>query len=54
VKRQVCHLIFLPIITANLLQRLISPEEMASDDEDSFLPDDDEDGLGDGIESAVR
>ena len=53
-KRQVCHLILLPIITANLLQRLISPEEMASDDEDSFLPDDDEDGLGDGIESAVR
>jgi len=53
VKRQVCHLIFLPITTAKLLQRLTSPEEMASDDEDSFLPDDDEDELGDGIESTV-
>lgn len=48
-----CYPIFSPIIIANLLQRLTSPDEMASDDEDSFLPDDEEDGPGDGIDSAA-
>jgi hypothetical protein len=47
------HPILSPIIIANLLQRLTSPDEMASDDEDSFLPDDGEDGSGDGIDGAA-
>ena len=48
-----CYPIFLPIIIANLPQRLTNPDEMASDDEDSFLPDDGEDGSGDGIDGAA-
>jgi chromosome transmission fidelity protein 1 len=48
VKRQVCSFLASFTIAPNFLQKP-SPDESASD-EDSFLPDDDEDGIDDSTE----
>jgi chromosome transmission fidelity protein 1 len=53
VKRQVCYLSILScaiVADCNMQQKLSSPEEAGSDEDDSFLPDDDED---DGVESGI-
>lgn len=44
-KRQVCYSYLLAscAIVANVQQKLSSAEETVSDEDDSFLPDDDED-----------
>ncbi len=55
VKRQVCYLYLLAscAIVADVQQKLSSPEETASDEDDSFLPDDDEDESRGDVESGV-
>lgn len=40
-------------IVADVPQKLSSPEETASDEDDSFLPDDDEDETRGDVESGV-
>lgn len=40
-------------IVANVPQKLSSPEETASDEDDSFLPDDNEDESRGDVESGV-
>jgi len=55
VKRPVCRLCLFAscAIVANVPQKLSSAEETASDEDDSFLPEDDEDeSLGD-VENGV-
>ena len=52
-KRQVCFLSILScaiVADCNMQQKLSSLEETGSDEDDSFLPDDDED---DGVESGI-
>jgi chromosome transmission fidelity protein 1 len=46
IKRQVCSFLASCTIAPNFLQKP-SPDESASDEEDSFLPDDDGDGIDD-------
>jgi hypothetical protein len=55
VKRQVCCLCLSGSCTiiANVPQKLSSPEEIASDEDDSFLPDDDEDEFHGDVESGA-
>jgi hypothetical protein len=52
VKRQVCCLCFLVQSYLMVPQKLPSPEETASDEDDSFLPDDEDESHGD-VESGV-
>ncbi|SRR5258708_29876667 len=55
VKRQVCYL-YLHASCAtvvNVQQKFSSPEETVSDEDDSFLPDDDEDESRGDVESGV-
>lgn len=51
-KRQVC-LFASRTIVAHVPQKLSSAEETVSDEDDSFLPDDDEDESRDNVESGV-
>jgi hypothetical protein len=55
VKRQVCRLCLFAfcVIIVNVPQKLSSTEEIASDEDDTFLPDDDEDESRGDVESGV-